>query len=333
MHGSGVEVGEALKQQFIQAQQTDDVGFLKIQIVDEAFKTTTQGARSDSRAEAFAEMAKVLNDREPCYLITRAEEKGRWQLVFFMPDECSVRDRMVYASSTNALKIGLGAPHFVMDYTIRTRQECTQQAYEDSRKEHNEEELMTMDERMAKEAAYESHMSRSTAPSKMSGMNDLPMKVSASVEPALEQIQVLGGATSMVIFNLEQSSEELQVAKSTQIDWKELVAELPAREPRYALLRYEHQHEDNAATSYVFVYYCPDSAAPKLKMFYSSCKSMVVKLCGVHVSKQIEISAPNEISEQVVLDELYPKAVASKAFAKPSRPGKARTTFAKFNAA
>ena len=48
-----------------------------------------------------------------------AEEKDKWNLVFYMPDNCPVRDRMVYASSIAALKLGLGAPKFVNDLTIR----------------------------------------------------------------------------------------------------------------------------------------------------------------------------------------------------------------------
>lgn len=101
----------------------------------------------------------------------------------------------------------------------------------------------------------------------------------------------------------------------------------------------------------VFLYYCPDLAAPKNKMFYSSTKANVIKVLeksGVQVTKsvrafhriqcpgqrlrlttwvcagQIEISEPKELSDAFVKTELYPQETVKKTFAKPGARGKGK---------
>lgn len=78
-------------------------------------------------------------------------------------------------------------------------------------------------------------------------------------------------------------------------------------------------------SSFIFLYYCPDDIKPKLKMFYSTCKQVVVKLCenlGVVLSKSIELSETKEITTAAVLEELYPQVAVKKTFKKPARPGR-----------
>jgi len=252
-----------------------------------------------------------------------------------------VRDRMVYASSTAALKLGMGAPKFISpDFTLRDAKDCTWHGYEESRKKHAEEDVMTHDEKMATEAAKESIMSMgmgNTGTSKLSGMSDLPVKTAENAVSALQAV-ASGKSTTAVLF-LDPGTEMLTQAAVGNFDIDGLVKHLPDKEPRFIVHVFKHEHpeEKESATATIFFYYCPNVAMPRLKMFYSSTKSNILKICEkfeIAITKNIELSEQKEMTKALVLDELYPKKVESKAFSKPSKPGKAkpRAPTAKFNA-
>jgi len=320
---SGVEVRDELKKQWAEACTSDSIGFLKIQIEAESFKQTASGRNSGTKAGNLSLIAAVLEPRKPCYVLTKTEEKDRWMLVFYVPDDSPVRDRMVYASSLSALKLGLGAAKFGQDFTIRDAKECSPTAYEESKKKVAEEDLLTFEEKMGLRS--ESYVSMSTDTVKMSGMSDLPLKTSDEAGAAIQA--VADGKSNAVVLSLDPASEVMGVATSGDLDIPAIVRNFPPSQPRYAIFRYAHAHPETKeeAAPLVFVYYCPDVAGPRLKMFYSSCKSMAVKTAekfGLTVTKQLEVSVSSELSAAFVLDELYPKKTVTKAFAKPAKPGR-----------
>jgi len=325
--GSGVEVNDALRRSFMDALANDSVGFIKVVIEADTFKQVGSGTNTGTKMGNLAEIAKVLEPRKPAYAISKTEEKDRLQMVFYIPDDSSVRDRMVYASSLAALKIGLGAAKFAGDYTIRDRKECTAAAYEESKKKGNEEDLLTMEERMGMRA--ETYVSMSTDTVKMSGMSDLPMKTSDEAVAAITALK--DGTVSAIVLALDQATEVMGRVAQGDLDIAAIIKQLPAREPRYVAFRFSHTHPETkeAAAPIVFLYYCPDVAGPRMKMFYSSCKSMAVKTCdkfGLTIAKHVEISVPTELSADQLIDEFYPKKTVSKAFAKPAKPGRKGTT-------
>ena len=61
-------------------------------------------------------------------------------------------------------------------------------------------------------------------------------------------------------------------------------------------------------------------------MFYSTCKSVVVRLlqdeAGLSISKSLEVSDRAEVNTALVMDALHPQETAKKAFKKPGRPGR-----------
>jgi twinfilin-like protein len=323
---SGVEVRDELKKQFAEAA-TSDTGYIKMVIDSESFKQVASGRDTGTKMGNLSAIAPLLEARKPCYVATKTEEKDRWMLVFYIPDDSPVRDRMVYASSLASLKLGLGAAKFGQDFTIRDAKECSPTAYEESKKKVAEEDLLTMEERMGMRS--ESYVSMSTDNVRMSGMSALPLKISDDVKTAVTAIAA-AGTTTGVVLSLDPKSEVMGVVTSGALDVAAVVRNLPPNEPRYAIVRFPHAHPDTKEESspIVFVYYCPDVAGPRLKMFYSSMKSMALQTAAalnVTPTKQLEISVPAELTSQFVLDELYPKKSTTKAFAKPAKPGRAGT--------
>jgi len=326
MHSSGVEVRDQLKKDFLAAQNNEEVSYLKIEIQNDTFVKTAEGKTSGSRDSDLAAIQKLLEPKKPCFVVARAEEKEKWTVFFYLPDNCIVRDRMVYASSNAALKLGLGAPKFVQDFILRDAKECTTQGYADSRKRGAETDVLTMEERMKIEAETDSIRTVSASvSSKMSGMGGVPIKPNGEAQAAIQA--VASGSQTTAVLLLDLATEQLQkAAGSGNVEIDAFVKSLPDKEPRYVLHNFKHDNPDGKrVNAFVFVYYCPDIAIPKMKMFYSSSKSVVVSLCeqlGAPVTKQIETSQAGELTKQLVLDELYPKKVDNKGFSKPKAAGK-----------
>jgi len=324
MHSSGVEVRDGLKKEFFAAQNNESVSFLKIEIQNDTFAKVAEGKVTGSREGDLAAIQKLLEPKKPCFVVARAEEKEKWVVVFYLPDACAVRDRMVYASSNAALKLGLGAPKFVQDFILRDAKECTVQGYADSRKKEAETDVLTMEERFRIEAESDSIRTVSSAvSSKMSGMGGVPIKPSSEAQAAIQA--VASGSAATAVLSLDPSTEQLKGEGGNQ-DVDTFGKALPDKEPRYVLHNFKHDNpEGKRANAFVFVYYCPDVAIPKLKMFYSSSKSVVVGLCesmGAPVQKQIETNRAHEVTKELVMDELYPKKVDNKGFSKPKAAGK-----------
>jgi len=319
--GSGIQVGDDLKAAFAAAQGEPN-SYIKVEIVADAFKKTGGGKGTGSRAGDFAAIQRILEERKPAYVV-KNEEKDRWMLIFYMPDNCSVRDRMVYASSVAALKLGLGGSKFVGDYTIRVASDCTAEAHAASKEKVDTSDLLTKEESLQQAAEHDSIMTLSQGQAKMSGMSGLPIKTSEDAVAAFEGVR--DGKFTTAIFFLDASNELMSKAATGNFDWDAIAKQMPAKEPRFVLQKFKHEFEDKKGVANVFMYYCPNVAPPRLKMFYSSSKSHVVSMCekfSLAVTKAIEVSEASEVTKQLVLDELYPKVVEKKAFSKPGKPGK-----------
>jgi len=180
---------------------------------------------------------------------------------------------------------------------------------------------MTLDEIMKMEEHQATAQLRGA--SKSSAIADLPLALADDASEAIRAIKE--SSTQSGIFFLDPKSEILKVEIVGKFAIDDIARRMPANEPRYAILRYPHEYESKAASPIVFLYYCPDIAAPRSKMTYSSCKSIAVKYCeklGLIITKQFEFSEVGELSGQALLQELYPKATEKKVFAKPKKPGK-----------
>ncbi|KAJ1643250.1 hypothetical protein J3B02_005537 [Coemansia erecta] len=61
-------------------------------------------------------------------------------------------------------------------------------------------------------------------------------------------------------------------------DLESLVAELPDDTPRYIVMSYKKVHEDERVSyPLVFIYYCPETASPSMRMLYASTQQLFEK--------------------------------------------------------
>jgi len=150
--------------------------------------------------------------------------------------------------------------------------------------------------------------------------------------------KLLQGSVDTVLYRMNPDTEVLEVDTAANLKIDGITAKFPKNEPRFVIHNFAHEHEGKKAKAFVFFYFCPDVSKPRLKMMYSSCKGIVIKLAlqsGIDLKKNLEASEPNELTPTVVVTELYPKKDEKVAFKKPTAGGKGKGRFrgAKFNAA
>jgi len=298
--------------------------------VNDAFKNVSTIKMGDSAsaigAAAFDTIRATLQPRDPVYIVTRApptagRAEGKWLLIYYVPDDSIVREKMLYASSSVALKEGLGAPAFVTDYPIDSPKECTLAAYETSLKIYRAEDILTSDELIKKDANAAETLSRTDV--KTAAMGDLPISIDAGVAPAIAQLN--SNSADTVILLLNQKSEALTAEKTSTSKLEEFAKQMPTNQPRYVLHRFSHEMDGKSTFTTVFIYYCPEAAHPRAKMTYSTFKGMCVRAVqqlGVDVQKQYECTEPSELSAPAVISFLYPRAVEKKVAPKPKPAGK-----------
>jgi len=326
MHASGIRVDEASKAEFARAAQDASTGFLQYRIAADTFKKVGSGPAGNGAQDTWAAIRQSLEQspQEPSFVVARnvSKEANKWLLLFYMPEGCTVRDRMVYAASSAALKDGLGQSNFdAATYSISHPREASADEYTNVSRNMSHDELLTLDEKEKRDGEMQSALSMGSA--RTLAIVGLPIKASDEALAAITEVQK--GSPSTLILLLNAETEVLQVQQSGNFTLEQVQGMLPPTEPRYVLHNFAHEHEGKQTSAFVFAYYCPDDIKPKLKMFYSTCKQVVVKVCeqlGVTVTRSLELSEPKELASAAVLEELYPQAQAKKVFKKPARPGR-----------
>jgi len=327
MHRSGIKVDEDLKKDFANAQQDSKILYLEIGIQAESFKKRSiVNGTVDSKS--WSVLAAALKSQTPTYLVTRvgASAANKWLLIFYVPEDSVVREKMVYASSVSALKEGLGGNLFSQsDYSISSPKECTADGFAQAMKVFTKDEIMTSNESAKQDAKDQS--SKEAAETKQQAMADIPLVIDDDASKEIGKLKE--GKVDLVVLAIDAKTEVLHHKGSAQKISVEEIAKnsthLPTNEPRYLLYRYAHSFEDKAQTSIVFLYYRPDASTIKSKMTYSAMKqnvSRIAEKAGLEIAKSYEFSESGDLTPSVLLQELYPKSSEKKTFTKPRKPGK-----------
>jgi len=320
MAKSGITVSSDLERIFHQFGESK-ADFLQVGLANEAFQLVGAPHSAASPADAFRAMQEKVSRNEPTYFIFRVPGEQRlFVIVFHCPDASKVKDRMLFASSIAALRKGFGDSKFINPDTFRTsnKEELDFQAFTRSREEVDHRDLMTSEELYRKEAEKDSVGNVSSEKVGAIVQASSSLKVSKGVGAAVSAFSA--GSASSIVFRLNPESEELEEVERGNFTLDDIAKKMDKKEPRYALVKFTYDNDGKRESPNLFVYYCPDSAKPKLKMFYSSAKAMVIQYladASIEVAKKLEASDPAEVSVQSAMDELHPKVAAKAGFAKP----------------
>lgn len=324
MHQSGITVSESLKAAIRSAEEDPDVYSIKIEIKDDSFVEAGRLNAKGGDEENFQQVQDSLENKVPCYVLTKAI-KGKWMVVFYVPDNSPVRMKMIYASSTGALKSDVGLSKFVDDFSVSSADECTYAEYVKSTSVQREV-VMSPDEKMNKETSYEAaHM---VSDHKSRAIVGIPIEIEDGVIAALKDLT----AGNLTCVELKLTEKEVLVSISPD---NRTLADLdfPKSEPRYFVLNHKHTRDGEEKARLLFIYYCPGKAVPKLKMFYSTVKANMVKLFAnmeIEGYLNFECDSAEECTEPLIMEQLYPVVEEKKTFKKPSAKGRGRAKMAKF---
>lgn len=247
-----------------------------------------------------------------------------WLLLLYIPDGSSVKDRMIYASTRELLRRQLGTSYFGEEMHGSSAADLTLEAFQhhrESKKKGNADAPLTASEIQASmERGAEVAVGVSKA-----YVHSVAFPVAQAAQDAMTNFA--SGKSQLVLLQLHASAESIELnSQSASVAVGALAAQLPANEPRFMLYRFDHQHNNAKATANLFIYSCPGSSPVKQKMTYTTVKGSVTGQCeasGIALVKKLEVHETNEVTEAMLLDELYgPKKEVVQNFDKPKAPGR-----------
>mmetsp|Transcript_6208 Transcript_6208/g.18805 ORF Transcript_6208/g.18805 Transcript_6208/m.18805 type:complete len:309 (+) Transcript_6208:28-954(+) len=288
-------VDDALRECFVGCQEDGSVRWVAAKIEGEKVCLVTTSKVSGSVEEDFEGIREVIASDEPMFVLfaTETEQPRSWMLLAWVPDAAAPRLKMLYSSSREDLKSGLGSGYFTRkDYCANHADDVawSQVTAVSSAPLTEAEVLLAEEKKMEKDVSLKS-----------SGMATLPFSLSRRLEALL--------AEDHAILAITLDGETLD---GTPCD------DLPddAAGPKFVLLRKS-----------TLVYFCPDHASLKDKMTYATAKPTLLELLGasgLKIAKSVEIRA--DLADEVAaLDrpETDQRTITHQPNSKPRRPGRA----------
>jgi hypothetical protein len=239
---SWLAVDAAASSAFLAASNDPNCLFLKYSIVPPAFACVHRGLTPSSAAYSstsvaanFTAISRGIAEGpggadSACYIVSRnvSSEQGKWLLIFYMPDGCTVRDRMIYAASTAALKDGLGTGNFTSNtFSIGSLAECTAAEYANSTRTMEDADLLTLDEKEKLASEAESH--RAMATTKSQAIAGLPIHADEEALKCLKNMHAANGSVTSAIFRLHEATEVVQLQQQGKFTFEQIQQMLPVR--------------------------------------------------------------------------------------------------------
>ncbi|KAI8942245.1 hypothetical protein NX059_000326 [Plenodomus lindquistii] len=229
---------------------------------------------------------------------------------------------MLFASTRLTLVRELGGEHFSESVFTTEAEELTSEGWEKHVKHEEQANPLTAEERSLQEIKEaEALESRGTGGKGLAQAGNLTLRSGEGVAGALKALGQ-GSGENLVVLRMDAGTETLTLVETCTTTPSTLSSALDPKEPGYAFYR----HND-AAQSIVFISTCPSGAKIRDRMIYAASRGNVVSFAqgegGLKVAKKLEAAGPEEITEEVLLEEFkVEEKVESKGFAKPKRPGR-----------
>lgn len=228
---------------------------------------------------------------------------------------------MLFASTRLTLVRELGGEHFPESIFTTEADELTSHGWQKHVQHTESSNPLTAEEQSLQDIKdAEALESRGTRGHSLAQGGRLAIRADSSIADALQKLSQ--GGDNLVQLRMDSATETLCLVSSSTATPSTLASAIDAREPRYSFYR----HDDPGA-SIVFISTCPSAAKIKERMLYAASRGNVVSLAqnegGLKVAKKLEATNPEEVTEQVVLDEFRVEKVEVKqGFSRPKRPGK-----------
>ncbi|KAI9569001.1 actin depolymerizing protein [Boletus coccyginus] len=347
---SGIGVSEELTQAFSAAVETKNVRFIKVNIENETLVPVRSVNVSGTLTDDLALLQDHLEEKVPCYVLARLDSPpSEWLIISYVPDAAQVRQKMLYASTRNALTKSLGSTVFTDSLFATDKTDVTPDGYAAHRRHQAAPKpLSAREQEIADIKAFEREAGASYEGSRARQNHLGNQEVGYTwVEDAREAVGALraGEGSRLVILQIN-ASEQVVLSSSVSIDdVNTLSANIPLSDPAYCLFAWQGASPNGRDIA--FIYSCPGTSPIKSRMVYSTGAGVIFRqvreLLGeehgfVLAARKIETSDPRELTEGFLKEELglgngtgldgndtlARSAVSSTSFARPKGPGRRR---------
>ncbi|GAU93245.1 hypothetical protein RvY_05211 [Ramazzottius varieornatus] len=329
-HQSGIQGNADLLKKFSEVRSPESrIRLLKVVIQDEQLTTVHHAMATKNWEKDFENnVVGCLHEGEPCYLFFRLDSKNssgyEWLFISWIPDDATVRQKMLYASTRATIKREFGGTYIAEELSATSRNEVTLSGYKRHKQAGSAPGPMTIAEEEKRQIQKAQTGVEIGVDTKHQTLQGVAFPVTADAMRALEDLR--SGAVNFVLLSLDLTKEIVNLDASRKVLLNQIARSIPHDQGRYAILRYPHSYEGDMFDSLVFIYSMPSSGCSvKERMLYSSCKNPLIetveKVLCCSVSKRIETDDPLEVDENFLRDQLHPQVqLHQPLFAKPKGP-------------
>ncbi|KAL1979928.1 hypothetical protein VTN96DRAFT_4884 [Rasamsonia emersonii] len=345
---SGISVSSELHDAFNAFTSDQSLFALPVTIASESLTplssipfSTSPSAGAGADASFYAslpQLSSVLQPKTPLYLILRY---GSSLLALtYIPSNAPVRAKTLFASTRATLARELGTEKFASTIFATEEEEVLS---EEAWRERNldgkgnsgfrREDLMDEKERELEAVKRAEEEARSGTAGRDVGIGGTLGRVSGTAtgggmgfkmpvdDDAREALRALqdGGLVQLAI---DVPSETIKLASAeSNVPASSVASKISESSPRYTFYHYP------GSDTVVFIYTCPPNSSIKERMLYASTRRIAIDIGeteGLKVSKKIEASSPDEITQARLHEEVYPPQDEGpkRGFARPKRPGR-----------
>ncbi|KAG9413135.1 Twinfilin-1 [Aphanomyces cochlioides] len=322
MNSKILRVDDSLSTSFQQAQETNTIRCLEVNVEGESLVVKKSYALKDDRSVEQEWASLQAESSSPSLLLLHISPSNgpwKWILVAFVRDALPAREKMLYASARDCLKQQLGLAYFVGD--VHTTELSALTYHDVIASMHNPTGPLSDREILLKEEAL---MERDLSV-KASAMNVMPFEMTADCQAEVDSF-VKDSSSKWVGLRIED--EKLSLDTSIPNFHEDKVNEVVVKErPSFVLYRYIGSAVSSATT--LLLYICPEESNVRQKMTYSTAKASLLDVLqrrGIQVDKMVEITDATSVLESIHAEFTTSNVEDSrpKSFVRPAAPGRGR---------
>ena len=150
---ANLNVDPALVEYFIRVQETKATRILKIKIQGETIMLDRSIERIGTAQQDFETLLvdSLVSNEAAIYLFCLTDTTSgvlQWLLVAWIPEDCKVRDKMLYSSSKDDLKRSLGIGYFDSEYSANEKGDMDWSQYQKSLNKSFDADLLSAAEKL-----------------------------------------------------------------------------------------------------------------------------------------------------------------------------------------
>ncbi|XP_077982101.1 twinfilin-2-like isoform X2 [Glandiceps talaboti] len=328
-HQTGITISKDL-QDFFAKSKDGSQRVIKVIIENEELVLKANAEVEGTWEDDFNKLVKpMIEDKQACYILYRLDTVNNlgyeWIMLFYVPDNAVVRDKMLYAGTKATLKMQFGGGHFKDDYSGNVPDDATYEGYLKHVESQNAPPPLTYAEEEIKMMnAQEAGARNIGINTRQQTMQGVSFQISSDAMAALTTFK--RKEVNYVQLSIDVKAETIELETSQAVNLPDIPSMVPEDHPRYHLYLFKHTHEGDYMELAVFIYTMPGyKCSIKERMLYSSCKAGALQVIendlGIEIAKKIEVDDAKELTEEYLNDQVHPKTtIVREKFAKPKGP-------------